>query len=403
MQRVCGVSNIVKEPMPLFEQSTSPIGQRTKLYGEPIYPYYRDSERPGIIAIRGLLEQWFLQIPETERQDLQQRLRSPIERQHRSAVFELFLHHFLLQCGFQVEFHPGVPGVTTHPDFLVSRNGQVLFYLEAIAVSNSVRDEAAINRMNQVYDALNNLESPDFYLGMHIDGAPETPPPAARLRSELSRWLATLDRDAIQRAFLEQRYDDIPTHEWNHEGWRIVFEPMPKGDRGRANPSIRPIGMTMPMRARRLALDESLRDGVGAKDRYGRLTLPLVIAIQVIEEFRIDKVDVMNGLLGPEAITFNGDGPPRHGRVPKGAWISGNGPIHRTISAVMAWSTLEPWNFTRIEPIVVHNPYASTPLPNDILPVAQNVVDRENAVLVEQPGISMENLLGLAKDWVVDD
>jgi hypothetical protein len=76
------------ESMPLFEQSTSSIGPRAKFYGEPIYPYYRDSERPGIIAIRTLLEQWFLEIPEAERQDLQQRFRSPIERQHRSAVFE---------------------------------------------------------------------------------------------------------------------------------------------------------------------------------------------------------------------------------------------------------------------------------------------------------------------------
>ena len=70
---------------------------------------------------------------------------------------------------------------------------------------------------------------------------------------------------------------------------------------------------------------------------------------------------------------------------------------------MMAWSTLEPWNFTRIEPIVVHNPYASVPLPNDTLPVAQHIVDRHGGVLVEQPGASMEEVLGLAKDWVPDE
>ena len=48
-----------------------------------------------------------------------------------SLLFELFMHHFLLRCGFQVEFHPDIHGVNTHPDFLVSRNGQALFYLEA--------------------------------------------------------------------------------------------------------------------------------------------------------------------------------------------------------------------------------------------------------------------------------
>jgi hypothetical protein len=78
-------------------------------------------------------------------------------------------------------------------------------------------------------------------------------------------------------------------------------------------------------------------------------------------------------------------------------------PNHRSINAMMASSTLEAWNFTVIDPIVVHNPYATVPLRNDPLRVAQHVVDREKGGLVEQPGASMEELLGLAKDWVRDD
>jgi len=76
--------------------------------------------------------------------------------------------------------------------------------------------------------------------------------------------------------------------------------------------------------------------------------------------------------------------------------------VSPTISAVMAWSTLDPWNFTRIKPIVVHNPHATMPLPHDLLPVAQSVVDRQTGVLVEQPGDSMEELFGLAKNWLQD-
>ena len=386
--------------MPLFEPSAAPIGPRPKRYGESIYAYYRDSERPGIAAIRTLLEEWFLELPEDERLDLQQRFSSRIDQQHRSAVFELFLHHLLLRCGFEVGFHPDIPGVATHPDFLVSRNGQELFYLEAIAVGNSTREEAETNRMNQVYDSLNNLASPDFYLGLRVEGAPDTPPPGARLRGEIGRWLATLDRQAIQRCYLEERYGDVPTYEWVHDGWRILFDPIPKGDEARANPSVRPIGMTTPMQATQLSLDESLKEGVATKDRYGRLALPFVVAIQVVDEFRIAKIDVMNGLFGPEAVAIDAQGNPRTARVPDGAWITANGPIHRTISAVMAWSSLEPWNFTAIEPIVVHNPYASLPLANDTLPLLQHVVDHQKGVLAEQAGRSMEDILGLAKEWV---
>jgi hypothetical protein len=69
----------------------------------------------------------------------------------------------------------------------------------------------------------------------------------------------------------------------------------------------------------------------------------------------------------------------------------------------MAWSTLDPWTFSRVEPIVAHNPYASMPLPTDTLPVAQHVVDRQRDVLILQPGISMEQVLGLATDWLPGD
>jgi hypothetical protein len=389
--------------MPLFEPSTTPAGQRPKRYGESIYAYYRDSERPGVIAIRDLLETWFREVPMNEQLDLQQRFRSRMERQHRSALFELFLHHFLLRCGFQVEFHPDVPGTPRHPDFLVSREGQELFYLEAIAVSNSEREEAETNLMNQVYDLLNALASPDFYLGMRLEGAPETQPLGARLRGELGHWLATLDRQAIQQAYLEERYDDVPTYEWEHDGWRIIFEPMPKGDAAREDTSVRPLAMAMPMQARQLRLDEALKDAVAKKDRYGRLPLPLVVAVQVIDEFRIDRIAVMDGLFGPEAIGFDAQGQERPGRVPDGAWVSPAGPRHRSISVVMAWSTLDPWTFTSIEPIVTHNPYASIPLPTDTLPVAQHVVDRQRDLLVQQEGLPMEQLLGLARDWLPGD
>lgn len=389
--------------MALFEESTVLAEHRARRYGESIYAYYRDSERPGILAIRNLLEAWFHELPQGERIDLQQRFRSPIERQHRSAVFELFLHHFLLRCGFDVQFHPDVPNVTTHPDFLVSRNGEALLYLEAIAVSNSTTEEAENNRMNQVYDVLNNLESPDFYLALHVEGAPDSPPAGARLRRALGRWLATLDREAIQRAYIEGRSEDIPRFPWAHDGWNIIFEPMPKGEKSRANTSVRPIGMTMPMQARRLTLDDSLRDAVVAKDRYGRLALPLVVAAQVIDNSSITKADVISGLFGHEAFDEDAEGRTRFVRVPNGAWISPTGPVHRSVSAVIAWSTLEPWNFSAIEPIVVHNPYATVPLPRDVLPIGQHFVDRERRALVRQEGLSMEALLGLPRHWVSDD
>src|SRR5258707_462107 len=84
-------------PMLLFQPSPTPCGTRAKLYSKSVYAYYRDSERLPMVAIRTLLEQWFAEVPASEQLDLAQRLRSPILRQHRSAFFELYLHHLLVR------------------------------------------------------------------------------------------------------------------------------------------------------------------------------------------------------------------------------------------------------------------------------------------------------------------
>lgn len=389
--------------MSLFETSQSPAGIRPKRYGESIYAYYRDSERASMVAIRNLFELWFAEIPQSEQLDLQQRFRSPRERQHRSAVFEIFLHHLLIKSGFQVEFHPDMDGVTTHPDFLVTKEGSESFYLEAIAVSNSFTEEAEINRINQVYDTLNTLKSPDFYISVRLKGAPVTSPAGAKLRRDIERWLTTLDWRSVQEIYQANQFDKIPNFEWSHEGWNVIFEPIPKSENTRGTESIRAIGMTIPTQVRTLALDEQLRDAVTGKDRYGKVKLPFVIAVQVIDERRIEKYDVMNGLLGQETILIGSDQQTRTERILNGAWLSHTGPKHTSISAVLAWSTLDPWKFAAIEPIMVHNPYAAAPLSKDALAISQCVVDKDKGALVHEHGVSIANILGLQTDWLPED
>ncbi len=267
----------------LFEGSPTPCGTRAKLYTESVYTYYRDSERPAMAAIRELLERWFAETPASEQLDLAQRFRSPILRQHRSALFELYLHHLLLRSGFQVQFHPDVAGTPNHPDFLAFKDGTPQFYLEAIAVGNSAKEEAEINRINQVYDTLNALESPDFYVSIQVEGAPSSPPAGAKLRKELKNWLATLSWEKISASFINDEIDSIRGYEWSHDGWYVTFEPVPKPPEARGSVGVRAIGMTMDRKVRTLELDRDLKDAVSKKDRYGVLTLPFVHAIQVVD------------------------------------------------------------------------------------------------------------------------
>jgi hypothetical protein len=389
--------------MLLFEPSPTPCGTRAKLYSESVYAYYRDSERLPMVAIRTLLEQWFAEVPASEQLDLAQRFRSPILRQHRSALFELYLHHLLVRSGFQVQFHPDVAGTQNHPDFLVLKDGTARFYLEAIAVGNSAKEESEVNRINQVYDTLNALESPDFYVSVRVEGAPASSPAGAKLRKDLTKWLATLNWEEISASYINEEIESIPAYEWNYDGWYVTFEPLPKPPEARGSEGVRAIGMTTDGKVRTLELDRDLKEAVSKKDRYGALTLPFVHAIQVVDSHQIDRNDVINGLFGQATVRLGQNRKQILDRLRNGAWVAPGGSIHRTVSAVCVWSTLEPWNFVTLAPFTIHNPYAINPLQADLLPWAQEIPDHSKNELIMQPGKPIAEVLGLAIDWLPED
>ena len=96
---------------------------RAALYGEPTFQYLNTSQRPGFVAIRNMLEQWFCRYPEVVAADLRARFRSNDDRQHQGAFFELYLHELLHSLQFTVEVHPRVNATDNRPDFLILRNG----------------------------------------------------------------------------------------------------------------------------------------------------------------------------------------------------------------------------------------------------------------------------------------
>lgn len=76
--------------------------------------------------------------------------------------------------------------------------------MEAVLASDESEAEAAANaRMDAVYDALNRLESPNFFIGMELRGAPETPPPARQIRAFLEEHLVPLNPDELAQTFRE--------------------------------------------------------------------------------------------------------------------------------------------------------------------------------------------------------
>jgi hypothetical protein len=282
------------------------------------------------------------------------------------------------------------------------------FYLEAtLAGVGSERERGAAARIGTVYDALNDLESPNFFLELQVRGAPDTPPRTGPLKHELSEWLATLDPDAIGTLYADQKYDEIPQKEWSHEGWSVSFRPMPKSPGCRGTPGIRPLGIVAP-EAKWLNTHGDLRDAVERKaEKYGALELPLMIAVNVLS-MHCDNVDIMNGLFGQETIVVTecADGTlstKEGGRRPNGAWHGPRGPRKTIVSGVMVVSNLCPWNLGVLTPELFHNPWAQHAIDIEQWALPQYVLDMNRGCFRYRPGLDAPAVLKIPCPWPIPD
>jgi hypothetical protein len=71
--------------------------------------------------------------------------------------------------GFEVQVHPNLSGDRkTHPDLLALKDGQRCFYLEATLAGPSGEGLGEQARIKQVYDILNEMRSPNFFVGIRL-------------------------------------------------------------------------------------------------------------------------------------------------------------------------------------------------------------------------------------------
>jgi hypothetical protein len=161
---------------------------------QPAFDYLNDSARRPAASIRELLEAWFRRDLDPAKLDLRGRFRSEKASNHLGAFFELYLHELLCSMGLEVQVYPDLSGERkTRPNFLALKDGRPCFYLEATRDGPAEDDTAEKARMDRVYDTLNDMQSPSFFLAIYLRGGPATPPPGKRLRRELEQCLAALD------------------------------------------------------------------------------------------------------------------------------------------------------------------------------------------------------------------
>ncbi len=369
-------------------------------YSEPLYDYLNRSARTSSEQIRSLLNEWFSRFSSPHKKDLKSRFCSSDDVSHQSAFFELYMHEFLLKLGFRVDVHPDRSGKSTHPEFLVYLDEEPTFYLECTLAVGSEDEVAAKKRENIVYDTLDKMESPNFFLEIKVKNYSKAPPSGAKWRKILKKRLSELDPDELQPKVEDP--DSLPKWKLEDKDWEVIFTPIPKSLEARGKPGIRPIGITWfgPMWVKDHI---HIRNSINKKATYyGEFELPYIIAVNVISFF-LDDISIEEALFGDEIITAfrkpNGSFGHKPERKKNGSWIGPKGPQNTRVSGVVIFNYLLWGNIEKINPIFWHNPWAQKQLELEFWPFSQKKVHLQDGRIEIIEGKSISEIFGLQEDW----
>lgn len=371
------------------------------LHSEPAFHYLNRTARPDAARVRDMLESWFTRYSDSDRSSLRGRFRSPNDWYHGSAFFELFLHELLSRMGCRVEVHPQMASTDRRPDFFVRFPAGQQCIIEATLAGQTREDAAARARINRVYDAIDRLESPDFWIELGSHGTPSTSPSGSALRSRLRLELQSLDYAEIVRAYATGKQEAIPEWHFQHEGWHLIARPLPKG-KFRGVRGIRPIGMTA-WAGFSNARDRIRRAVLGKMGAYGVRDQPYVVAVDATAVYAA-RIDVVDALFGTEqsVITLSSQGSREITRTRSrdGVWMGKRSPKNRRISAVVIFTRLTPWSIGRGTACLYHNPWASNPYSSELTRLPQAVFADDRAAWSD--GESIGSIFGLPPEWPED-
>lgn len=330
--------------------------------------------------------------------ELRSRLRSTENHTNNSAFLELYLHEMLLAGGYTVTIHPPVPGTARRPDLHAAREDHE-FYLEAILPGATPAARAATNRRRRLFDTIDAVGDPNFFLWLdELTEGPGTPSGAA-LRKELRTWLSNLHPDG------HPDIEHAPTHRWHAAGWSATFKAIPKAPhaRGPVQRGDRAIGVYAHTEAAMVDDAPTIQGALAEKHHaYGNLNAPFIIAVgQYI--FDTDRWHSTAAMYGTESIQFghtaDGQRVTRQVRQPNGYFGAPPHWANRHVSAVLLVNQLQSYSVPRAEVTLWQHPAATHPLPPDLPLPTQNAVFNGSRVTISEPLRSAPEHFDLPSDW----
>ncbi len=364
-------------------------------FTESSFSFLNRASWPEVEAVRTLLEKWFSTYPVPMRQELKNRFTSLAYSEHLGAWWELYVYSLYQALGYSIEVHPDVPGTDSKrsPDFLVS-NDRASFYVECTAVSpRSHSGEPSGSGQSWIYDAINEVDNPNFYVGLRILQAGTQQPRSSSVRRQLTQWLARLEPDAS---------DEIPPFLMEVKDWKldVTAYRIPRENRtgtGRLLGILPPSGAFFVNDVE--VIHDALRDKGG---RYGeRLDKPLIVAIASVSGFT-DEEHVTDAVFGRKTlrITEGQDRSVHLVRMSNGYWrpaTDDSPPRGARVSGVLFGQRLAPYSVATAFPKLWLNPWAFRAL--TATEPFTTVARHDNGEIIEVPGTGGALVLGLASSW----
>lgn len=362
-------------------------------YGEDSFSFLDRVDQKFWQRVRTELERWFAAYPADEASDLRARFRDKHPAQHFAAWWELYLHRLFCQLGFSVDIHPKLEGLSTRPDFRVSRPGAAFLVEAATTFSGIVDEDRDDVREAWIMAALDQAHAPDFFVGLDFEKVGKERPSVRAIVAPVEAWLSGLDPDAI-----DPTQADLPSRRFVVRDWVFDLRAVPVRPDSRGRPDHRVLGFG-PATVGYVNDVEMLQRTLEKKRRkYGRPAEPLVLAILLMSH--VNNEEIEQALLGRVAWQFN-PADPADGKLIRqrdGFWMNGTRPRGKRVSAVISGTSLMPWSVATTWPRLWPNPWAERPLSVG-LPFPIATADENGAVTYDDRDDGPFEIFGLPSDW----
>jgi hypothetical protein len=363
---------------------------------EPTYNYYNRSARKDINIIRNTLENWFSEIPESEKHSM----KSSFKRSFDDTFYELFLYNLFKKLGYDIKIHPSIEGTTKKPDFLISKD-DIEIYIEAKISKDKTSKEEALEKMtNQFYDSINKLRSNNFMLGINeVSFISGRQPKTRKIVQELEKKLSELDPDVVEKAMKKNGFD-IFQIKYEDEDIFVVFNPLPVVSDARSKKNRRPIGI-FPAESFWGGGEDAIKDAIEVKaNRYGKLNKPYIVCINALGKKTTSRNDADDAIWGSLAVSFSENPDDRDEKLVRsrnGIFLDEKGPRKRNVSGVLI-TQIYPHGIPNSKYWLYENPFAVNKLDWQKIGLIYNYV--KDGYIYSFDGEDLDRILEMDKNWL---